>query len=128
MRKVGINDENIVTVLNFGSWVLLALMAGAGLLLVSGNFALGVLAGGGLAIVNFHWMHSIIRRALLLSANRAESFARMRYLLRLALAAIIIWMMIVHLKIDLIGLLVGLSVLVINIFALTLYRLISKGG
>ena len=128
MRKVRINDDNIVTVLNAGSWILLALMAGAGLLLVSPNFSLGVLTGGVLAIVNFHWLHSIIKRALLLSANRAESFARVRYVLRLAIIALIIWIMIVRCNIDLIGLLVGLSVLVINIFALTIYRLISKGG
>jgi hypothetical protein len=128
MRKVRINDENIVTALNAGSWILLALMAGAGLLLVSRNFALGVLAGGVLAIANFHWLHSIIKRALLLSANKADSFARIRYVLRLAIVALIIWILILRCNIDLIGLLVGLSVLVINIFALTIYRLISKGG
>jgi hypothetical protein len=125
MRKVRINDENIVTALNAGSWILLALMAGAGLLLVSRNFALGVLAGGVLAIANFHWLHSIIKRALLLSSNKAESFARIRYVLRLAIVAFIIGILIIRCNIDLIGLLVGLSVLVINIFALTIYRLIS---
>lgn len=128
MRKVRIDDENIVTVLNAGSLILLALMAVAGLLLVSRNFALGVLTGGVLAIANFNWLHSIIKRALLLSANKADSFARIRYVLRLAIVALIIGILIVRYNIDLIGLLVGLSVLVINIFALTIYRLISKGG
>jgi len=128
MKTVRINDENIVTVLNAGSWILLALMACAGLLFVSGKFALGVLTGGVLAIANYHWLHSIIKRALLLSANRSGTFARIRYVLRLAIVAIIIWIMIIRFGIDLIGLLVGLSVLVINIFALTIYRLISKGG
>jgi hypothetical protein len=128
MRKVRIDDENIVTVLNAGSLILLALMAGTGLLLVSRNFALGVLTGGVLAIANFNWLHSIIKRALLLSANKADSFARIRYVLRLAIVALIIGILIVRCNIDLIGLLLGLSVLVINIFALTIYRLISKGG
>jgi hypothetical protein len=128
MRTVRITDENIVTVLNVGSWILLALMAGAGLLLVSRKFALGVLAGGVLAIANFHWLHSIMKRALLLPVEKVSGFARIRYVLRLAIVAIIIWIMIIRFGIDLIGLLVGLSVLVINIFALTIYRLISKGG
>jgi hypothetical protein len=128
MKTVRINDENIVTVLNAGSWILLALMAGAGLLLVSRKFALGVLTGGVLAIANFHWLHSIIKRALLLPIEKASGFARIRYVLRLAVIALIIWTMIVRVGIDLIGLLVGLSVLVINIFALTFFRLISKGG
>jgi len=128
MKTVRINDENIVTVLNAGSWILLALMACAGLLFVSGKFALGGLTGGVLAIANYHWLHSIIKRALLLSPNRAGSFARIRYVFRLAIVAIIIWIMIVSCNIDLIGLLVGLSVLVINIFALAIFRLTCKGG
>jgi len=128
MRTVRINDENILTVLNAGCWILLALLAVAGWLLFSRHFAAGVIAGGVLAIANFNWLHSIIKRALLLSANRSGSFARIRYVLRLAIVAIIIWIMIIRFGIDLIGLLVGLSVLVINIFALTIYRLISKGG
>jgi len=128
MRAVRINDDNIVTVLNVGSWVLLAFLAVAGWFMVSRHFAAGVVAGGVLAIANFNWLCSIIKRALLLSAHRADSFARIRYVLRLAIVSIIIWIMIIRYGIDLIGLLVGLSVLVINIFALTIYRLISKGG
>ena len=128
MRTVKINDENIITVLNVGSWILLALMAIAGWLLFSRHFAAGVVAGGVLAIVNFYWLHSIMKRTLLLTKGKAQSFAMTRYMLRLALIGVAVWFMIVHFKIDLIGLLVGLSVLVINIFALTIYRLISKGG
>ena len=128
MKTVRINDENIVTVLNAGSWILLALMACAGLLFVSGKFALGVLTGGVLAIANFHWLQSIMKRALLLPAERVSGFARIRYVLRLAIIAIVIWTMIVRVGIDLKGLFVGLSVLVINIFALTIYRLLCKGG
>jgi hypothetical protein len=128
MKTVRINDENIVTVLNAGSWILLALMTCAGLFLVSGKFALGVLTGGVLVIANFHWLQSIMKRALLLPAERASGFARIRYILRLAIIAIIIWTMIVRVGIDLKGLFVGLSVLVINFFALTIYRLTCKGG
>ena len=128
MRTVRINDENIITVLNVGSWVLLALLAIAGWLLFSRHFAAGVVAGGVLALVNFYWLHSIMKRTLLLAKGTAQRFAMSRYLLRLVLIGIAVWILIVRFKIDLIGLLVGLSVLVINIFVLTIYRLISKGG
>jgi len=128
MKTVRINDENIVTVLNAGSWILLALMACAGLFLVSRKFALGVLTGGVLVIANFYWLQSIMKRALLLPAERVSGFARIRYVLRLAIIALVIWTMIVRVGIDLKGLFVGLSVLVINIFALTIYRLTCKGG
>jgi hypothetical protein len=128
MRTVKINDENIITVLNVGSWILLALLAIAGWLLFSRHLAVGIVAGGVLAIVNFYWLHSIMKRTLLLTKGKAQSFAMTRYMLRLVLIGVAVWFMIVRFNIDLIGLLVGLSVLVINIFALTIYRLIFKGG
>lgn len=128
MRTVKITDDNIVTVLHAGSWLLLAVMAFAGWLLVSLHFATGILCGGVLAIVNFYWLQSILRRALQLSKGKAQRFAMLRYLLRLGIIGFVTWFMIVHFKIDIIGLLLGLSVLVINIFALTFFRLISKGG
>lgn len=128
MRTVKINDENIITVLSVGSWILLVLMAIAGWLLFSRHFAAGIAAGGLLAIANFYWLHSIMKRTLLLAKGKAQRFAMTRYMLRLVLIGVAVWFMIVHFNIDLIGLLVGLSVLVINIFALTIFRLISKGG
>jgi hypothetical protein len=128
MRTVKITDDNIVTVLSFGSWVLLAVMSLAGWLLVSPRFAVGILAGGVLAIANFYWLQSILRRTLLLAKGEAQRFAMSRYMLRLALIGVTVWFMITHFNISLIGLLIGLSVLVFNIFALTIYRLISKGG
>jgi hypothetical protein len=128
MRTVKITDDNIVTVLNVGTWILLAIMAVAGMFLVSRHFAAGVLAGGALAIANFYWLHSILKRTLLLRKGKAQRFAMSRYLLRMVLIGLVIWFMIDRFKIDVLGLLAGLSVLVINIFALTIYRLISKGG
>ncbi len=128
MRTVRINDENIVTVLSAGSWLLLIFLAVTGWLLVSGKFATGVLVGGLLAIANFYWLGSILKRALGQTAGNAERFARVRYVLRLAIIGLIVWIMIVHFKLDLLGLLLGLSVLVINIFALTIFRLTCKGG
>jgi hypothetical protein len=128
MRTVKINDENIITVLNVGSWILLVLLAIAGWLLFSRHLAVGIVAGGVLALANFYWLYSIMKRTLLLPKGKAQTFAMTRYLLRLLLIGVAVWFMIVHFNIDLIGLLVGLSVLVINIFALTIFRLISKGG
>ena len=128
MRTVKINDDDFITVLNVGSWVLLALLATLGFFLFSGHFALGVLAGGVLTMANFNWLQNILKRALLLPKGKAQSFAMSRYMLRLVLIGLAVWFMIVHFRIDLIGLLVGLSVLVINIFALTIYKLIAKEG
>jgi hypothetical protein len=127
MRPVKINDDNIFTVISIGSWVLLALLTAGGLVFGSGKFAAGILAGGLLAIANFYWLMSILKRVLLLPAGKAGRFAQLRYVLRLAVMALIIWVLIVRVGIDVIGLVVGLSVLVINIIALSVYRLTLKG-
>jgi hypothetical protein len=69
-----------------------------------------------------------MKRVILLPAEKAGRCALIRYLVRLGIIAIIIWTLIVYLGIDLIGLLVGLSVLVINIIALLFHRLTINGG
>jgi hypothetical protein len=122
------NDENIVTVLKIGSWVLLAILAGSGWYLFDWHFAASIVAGGLLAIINFYWLHNILNRALLLPKGKAQRLALSRYFLRLAVIGFTVWLLIVQFRINLIGLILGLSVLLINIFALTIYRLISKGG
>jgi hypothetical protein len=127
MKTVRITDDNIFTVLTAGSWVLLTILTIGGLIFSSPRFAAGVLAGGLLAIANFYWLLSILKRVLLLPVGKASQFAQVRYVVRLALMALAIWLLIVRVGIDVIGLLVGLSVLVINIIALSIYRLTLKG-
>ena len=127
MKTVRITDDNIFTVLTAGSWLLLTLLTIGGLIFGSPRFAAGVLAGGLLAIANFYWLLSILKRVLLLPAGKAGRFAQVRYVVRLALMALAIWLLIVRVGIDVIGLLVGLSVLVINIITLSIYRLTLKG-
>jgi ATP synthase I chain len=127
MRAVKINENNIFTVLTTGSWLLLALLTCVGLIFGSRQFAAGVLAGGVLAVANFYWLLGIMKRVLTLPAARAGRFAQLRFVVRLALMGVVIWALIVHVGVDPIGLIVGLSVLVMNIIALALYKLISKG-
>jgi hypothetical protein len=127
MKTVRITDDNIVTVVAAGSWVLLALLTIGALAFGSPRFAAGALAGGLLAIANFFWMLSILKRVLLMPGGKPGRFVQFRYILRLGIMALVIWLLIVRIGIDVIGLLVGLSVPVINIIALSIYRLTLKG-
>jgi hypothetical protein len=122
------NDEKIVTVLHAGNWIVLVLLFVAGWLLFSLHFAVGLAAGGLLAIANFFWLHGIIRRTVRLPKVRAQAYAFSRYLLRLAIIGVITCFLIIRFDLNMIGLLVGLSVPVMSIFTFTIYRLISKGG
>ena len=121
------NDEKIVNVLHAGNGIVLVLLFVTGWLLFSFHFAAGLAVGGLLAIANFFWLHSIIRRTVRLPKVRAQAYAFSRYVLRLAIIGVIVWFLVRHFDLNMIGLLVGLSVPVVSIFTLTAYRLISKG-
>ncbi len=122
------NDEKIVSVLHAGNGILLVILFVAGWLFFSLHFAAGLAVGGLLAIANFFWLHSIVRRTVRLSKVRAQAYAFSRYVLRLAIIGVIVWYLVKHFDLNMIGLLVGLSVPVLSIFILTAYRMISKGS
>lgn len=127
-EKARIHDENIFAYLAAANWVLLVLFSLAALLIGSIPFAASIVAGGLLAIINFYWLLSVLKRVLRLPAHQASRFAQVRYILRLAILGIIIWLLIRFASIDIIGLLIGLSITVLNIIALALYRVARKGG
>ena len=125
------SDDNLLTILIRGSWLLLALFAVIGAATVSTTFALSLLAGGILAIGNFAWLRRSLERLLSqqLQPDTASRVAQFRHLIRLALLGIIIYLLVVPGKADVIGLLLGLSVVVVAIIIVTVYwTLTHKGG
>lgn len=123
-----INENNIFTVLTVGSSLLLALLAVAALLFVSTSFAAGVAAGGVVAIANCHWLYSILQRAMSLPPRQAVRFAQLRYFLRLGIIAVVVSLLILYGKINLFGLLLGLSVVVVTITIMGIYMATINGG
>jgi ABC-type multidrug transport system permease subunit len=128
MSPVKITENNIFRFIATGNWVLLGVMVAASLLFGSYRFACGVLAGGLIAIVNCYWLYSILQRTMLLPVKKAVRFAQTRYVIRLVLIAVVVSVLIVHYGIDVFGLLLGLSVLVITIFGITIFLITHKGG
>jgi len=125
---VKINENNIFTVLTAGSSVLLAVLTVITLLFVSLSFAAGVAAGGIVAIANCHWLYSILQRAMSLPARQAVRFAQLRYFLRLGIIAVVVSLLILYGKINLFGLLLGLSVVVVTIIIMAVYMAALNGG
>lgn len=123
-----ITENNLFAILSAGNWVVLALMAAGGLLFGSARFATGVLAGGLIAVANCYWLYSILQRAMQLPVRKAVRFAQARYFIRLVVIAVIVSALIIYQSINIPGLLLGLSVLVVNIFFITIYISIHKGG
>lgn len=128
MTAVRITEDNLLSALIIGSALLGCTLTAVGWLTVSGRFAAGVAVGSALALFNFFRLRIAMEKILQMPAGQATRSANIRYLLRLSALGIIIWALIVKAHISIPGLLVGLSVLVIGITILTLYRLLHMGG
>jgi hypothetical protein len=128
MATVQINEDNLLTVLISISALLVVVFSIAGWIMVSGRFAAGVAAGGSISLLNFFWLRNALREILQMPAEKATRSANVRYIIRLTATGFILWLLIVKAGLNIFGLILGLSVLVIGIVALTIYRLLHSGG
>ncbi|MBJ6726027.1 ATP synthase subunit I [Geomesophilobacter sediminis] len=123
-----INEDNIYgRLLQWSGWMTLGL-AVLGLLIFSVRFGLSVLAGGILATANFYRMRQGLEAILNIQPANPSRYAFLKYLGRIAVMAILLYVLIVYLKADLFGLLLGLSVLVINVILFSIFLSTRKGG
>jgi len=111
-----------------GSLLTSVVLGAASALLLSPRFGVSVLAGGILATANFVWLRRGLEAVLVLNPRVASRFATLRFLLRLAVMAAVLYFLIVVLAADIFGLVLGLSILVINIIILSIYLSTRKGG
>ena len=125
---ITINEDNLFAVIIKGSLGLLAFLTLAGWALVSLQVGLGALAGGCIAIVNFFWIRNVLQRVLGQLPARATMYAQLRYVARLAITGLLLYFIITSGWFSLLGLIIGLSVIVINIVALSLYSALRAGG
>ncbi len=117
-------DDLLRAQLTRRNWIILALLIAASAFWQSRALTLGVAAGGLLAIVAFGWMHRSLIRALSQPTRRSAWGFQFSYLVRLAAVATMIFLLIGVAKVHPVGLAVGLSVVVINIFWTTARRLL----
>jgi hypothetical protein len=123
-----INEDNLFGVIIKGSLALLALLTIGSLIFFSGRAASGVLAGGSIAIINFLWMRNVLQRILGMLPVNPHQYAFMRYIGRLTVTSLALYFVLISGWFSLAGVLTGLSIIVVNIFALSLYRALSTGG
>jgi hypothetical protein len=109
--------------LEITNWILLSVLVAGSLFLQSTRFSLGILLGGLISIVNFHWLYRNLLSVFQKHLNRARAALMLRYYLRLAVTAIALYWIISRNLVDVIGLVIGLSVVVLNIVLTTLLAL-----
>lgn len=125
---ITINEDNLFAVIIKGSLGLVAFLSLAGWALFSLQVGLGALVGGCIAIANFLWIRNVLQRIILQLPAKASSYAQIRFLARLSLTGLLLYFIITSGWFSLAGLFIGLSVIVVNIIALSIYSALRAGG
>ena len=111
-----IKDEALLNRLEQFNWVLLALLASGSFVFFSRKFALGVLAGGILAVANYYLVKRSLRRALDPERQGKTRFLYLlQYGLRFAALGLTIALLLIKGWVSPLGMLLGLSIIVLGI-------------
>ncbi len=107
------------------NWVMLGVFVLVSAFLFSSKFTLGVLLGGLISIVNYHWLYRDVKMVFQHLNDRAKSRIMFKYYIRFGVTAIVLFFIVSSQIVDVIGLLIGLSTVIINI-VLTAVMALSK--
>ena len=112
--------------LEWTNWILLVALVALSLFLGSRRFTLGILFGGLISIINFYWLYRNLLSVFSKHLNRARMALMLRYYLRLTITAIVLYWIISRDMVDVIGLVTGLSIVVLNIVLTTIAAFSKK--
>jgi hypothetical protein len=105
--------------LEMANWVLLGVFVLFSLVVMPLKFSLGVLIGGLICIVNFYRLQKNLLSVITRSPKSAKSKIMIKYYIRLAVTAVVLYFIVTSGFVDVVGLLIGLSIVVINIILTT---------
>jgi hypothetical protein len=118
--------------LKLANWIALAVLVTVGFLWQGPKFALGVLMGGLLVVINFHWLHRNLKGLLGVTPElpegqrgQAKAFFAARQLLRFFVTLLVLYMLLRQNWVDVIGLVVGLSTIVLTLMVVAVIEVIK---
>jgi len=112
--------------LEIANWIILAILFILSFIFAPTKFYLGVLLGGFISILNFYGMELGLRNLFKNPAGNVQRPTMIKYYIRLALTAVVLFLLISADTVNIIGLILGLSVVVINIIFTTITALAKK--
>ena len=119
-----IAKDPLQTRLEITNWAILAILALLSWLLMPSRVT-GVVLGGLISIVNFHWLHRDLRKIFSDLTGSVKGRIMFKYYVRLGVTAVVLYFIVSGEIVDIIGLIAGLSVVVINI-VITAVAVMSK--
>ena len=118
--------------LKIANWLVLAGLVVAGFIWRGREFALGILVGGLVAVINFHLLHQALKGMLERAADspeeaggQAKAFFAARQLLRFFALLFVIYLLVGQGWVDIIGLVVGLSTVVLTLILAAIVEVIK---
>jgi hypothetical protein len=118
--------------LKIANWSVMAVLVVAGYFWLGQEFALGVLVGGLVVVINFHLLHQALRGTFGQLANnpregagQARAWFAFRQLLRFFVLLAIIFLLVGQGWVNIFGLLLGLSTVVLTLMLAALYEMIK---
>jgi hypothetical protein len=97
------------------NWITLGIFFAISFIFLSFRFCLGILLGGLISIVNFHWLERDLNRFFQRLMEGSKSSTFFKYFIRFAVTAVVLYFIISADIVNVIGLLIGLSLVMINI-------------
>ena len=114
--------------IEIANWIILAIIFIPSLIFAPVKFSLGILLGGFISIINFYWMARGLRGLFKNTAGNVKGAVTVKYYIRLALTAVVLFFLISNNTVDIFGLLIGLSIVVINILITMIIALAKKNS
>jgi hypothetical protein len=115
MESQGGNKDPFLTRIRLMNGAVFALLLLASLMWMSPLFSFGVSMGGLIVLINFHLLYRILKKAFIPDRLASPKSVIIKYYLRLLGTGIILYFLIAKRLVDPLGLVVGLSVVVINL-------------
>jgi hypothetical protein len=107
----------------YANWLLLVAAAIIAFSSFSFQAGLGVIAGGLIVTINFHLLAKTLKKALSPQSTTSIKGVLAKYYIRFTITAIIIYLLMKTHKVDPVGLIVGLSIVVASMMFATLNEL-----
>jgi ATP synthase I chain len=119
--------------LKIANWLVLAVLVVGGFIWRGQEFALGILVGGLVVVTNFHLLHRALKGMLERAAagspeeakGAAKAFFAVRQMLRFFALLLVIYLLVSHGWVNIFGLVVGLSTVVLTLMLAAIIEVIK---
>ena len=118
-------QQRLILFVTRTNWVLFVLVCVAGYFLAAPAFLMGLAFGGFIVTFNFHLMARTLKKAFAPPHTASISSVLAKYYVRFTVSAILIFLLIYNHIVDPLGLIIGLSIVMISMMLATL-REITK--